>query len=148
MEPSQTATFDHSANNLSRYIVLMDQCPEQKKEKKKTRKQNMQANSRSACQFWHQREKKSRNYTKSWKKYSLSIPGCRTLGLFSLYEQMFSKYGPIFKISIFGQNIRNLKKSSIVAYVPSFDPQRVETKLIFLYEPPFSRYRAIFKIPY
>ncbi len=34
------------------------------------------------------------------------------LTLFSLYEKAFSRYGPIFKIFIFGQEIWNLKKGA------------------------------------
>ncbi len=46
METYQIAKFDCSANSLSRDIVLTHPCLG-----KKTGKQNLQANSRSACQF-------------------------------------------------------------------------------------------------
>ncbi len=43
MEMYNTAKFDHSSNNLSWDVALMERCPEQKnKQKKKTKKQEAQ----------------------------------------------------------------------------------------------------------
>ncbi len=45
--------------------------------------------------------------------YILSFyPNGSKLSLFSLYGQRFPRYGPIFKINVFGHKIWNLKKSS------------------------------------
>ncbi len=136
---------------------------------RETRKQkNLQANSRSACQFWHKREKEAlfaklhipslpqgiayvlrlflpqgfeiklifalrstifetranfqnfhiwaRNLefeerSQKLHMYSLSTPGGSKLSLFLLYGQPFSRYGLMFKISIFGHVIWNFKKA-------------------------------------
>ncbi len=61
-----------------------------------------------------------------WKKGqklhmdALSTPGGAELSLFSLYGQRFPRYGPIFKITIFGHETWNLKKGPEVANGPSF----------------------------
>ena len=78
--------------------------------------------------------------------YSLSIPRGSKLSLFSLYGQPFSRYGPIFKISIFGHEIWNLKTGPKVAYVLSFYPRGSKLSLFLLYGQPFSRYGLIFNI--
>ncbi len=69
------------------------------------------------------------------------------LSLFSLYGHPFSRYGPIFKISIFGHEICNLKKGPKVAYVLSFYPRGSKSNLFSLYGQLFSRRGLIFKIP-
>ena len=53
------------------------------------------------------------------------------LSLFLLYRQPFSRYGPIFKIGIFGHETWNLKKVPEVAYEPLFLLQEIEIELIF-----------------
>ncbi len=63
-----------------------------------------------------------------------------------VYGQPFSRYGSFFKISIFGHEIRNLKKGPKVAYVLSFYPRGSKLSLLLLYVQPFSRYGLIFKI--
>ncbi len=52
------------------------------------------------------------------------------LSLFLLYGQRFSRYGTIFKISIFGHEICNFKTVPKIAIV-LFLPQGAEIKLIF-----------------
>ena len=64
--------------------------------------------------------------------YVLSFhPKKSRLSLFLLYGQSFLRYGPIFKIPLFGHEIWNLKKGPKVAYVLSFYPKGAEIKLIF-----------------
>ncbi len=109
----------------------------------KTIKQNLQANSRSAYQFWHKREKKARSSFAKLHIESLSTP--EKLSLFSLYRKRFQRYGPIFKIVISGYEILTLKKVSKVAYV-LFLPQGSNLNLFSLYGQPFSRYGPVFNI--
>ena len=66
-----------------------------------TRKQNLQVNSRSACQFWHKSEKEAqRSFVKL--HYSLSTPKGLKSSLYSLYGQLFPRHRRSVKIAIFG----------------------------------------------
>ncbi len=60
---------------------------------------------------------------------TLSIPRVENKPIFTLCAP-FTTYGPIFKISIFGHEMWNLKEGRKVACV-LFLPQSVEIKVIF-----------------
>ena len=90
----------------------------------------MQANSRSACQFWHQREKESRNYTKkTWKNCLFLSQGVKHQGYFRPTGRCFRAdfqnvhytwaWNPEFE-----EKSQNCKCTPILS-------QRVEIKLIF-----------------
>ena len=53
------------------------------------------------------------------------------MSLFSLYGQQFLRYGPVFKIAIFGHETWSLAKVPEVAFLLFFVPQGVEIELIF-----------------
>ncbi len=55
--------------------------------------------------------------------YTLFLPQGSNLSLFSLYEQQFLRYVPIFKIAIFGHETWPLAKVPEVAQIPSFSPR-------------------------
>ena len=68
------------------------------------------------------------------------------LSLFSLHGQRFPRYGPIFKIAIFGHETWPLAKVPHVAHIPSLFPiYRVEIKLIFTLRAAFFEIRADFQ---
>ncbi len=79
-------------------------------------------------------------------EHSLSIPGGSKLSLFLLYGQRFPRYGPIFKIPIFGHETWQVAKVTGVAHVHSFYPKGLKLRLFYLYGQWFPRYWAIFKI--
>ncbi len=112
----------------------------------KTRKQNLQANSRSACQFWHKREKAQRLFA---KLHILSLLQEVEIELiFALpyvYGPQFLRYCLIFSISIFGHGIWNLRKGPKVVYVLYFYHGRSKLSLFLFYGHSFSRYEPIFK---
>ena len=109
--------------------------------------------SRSACQFWCKRveephnlkfgaiSKIQRNYQNChiglWKFLIEKIYRCSfyprrsKLSLFSLYGQLFPRYGLMLKIAIFGHEAWNLKKSARSCIWTLFLPQKVEIELIF-----------------
>ena len=93
-----------------------------------TRKQNLQANSRSACQFWHKGENVVREIAHTC---TLFFPKGSKMSLFSLYGQRFPRYWQFFKIAIFGQEAFPLAKIPEVAHILSFYAQGVEIDLIF-----------------
>ncbi len=66
------------------------------------------------------------------------------LSCFSLYRQPFLRYGPIFKIAMFGNETWQVAKVPEVAHIPSFYPKG--SKLFLLYGQRFPRYRPIFMI--
>ena len=66
---------------------------------------------------------------------------------FSLYRQRFLRYGPIFKIGIFGYESWPLAKVPKVAYILSFYPRGSKFSLFSLYGQWFPRYRPIFILP-
>ncbi len=68
------------------------------------------------------------------------------LSLYSLYWQPISRYGLIFKISIFGHEIWNLKIGPKVAYILFLNRRGSKLSLFLLYEHPFSRYGPICKV--
>ncbi len=68
------------------------------------------------------------------------------LSLFLLYWQQFPRYGPIFKIAIFGHETWNLKKVPKVVYAISFYPSGSKLSLLLLYGQRFLRYGPIFNI--
>ncbi len=54
---------------------------------------------------------------------TLFLPHGVEIKFFSLYVKPFSRYGPLFKISIFWYGIWNLKTGPKVTYVHSFYPR-------------------------
>ncbi len=79
--------------------------------------------------------------------YPLSSPGKGSnLSLFLLYGQPFARYGPIFKIAIFGHETWPLAKVPQVSHMASFYPKGAKLSLFSLYGQRFLRYRPIFKI--
>ena len=74
-----------------------------------------------------------------WHMYSLSTQGVEIKLIIALGE-VVSRYGPIFKIAIFGHvEIWNLKTGPKVAYVRSFFPRGSKLRLFLLYGQSFSR---------
>ncbi len=73
------------------------------------------------------------------------LPQGSKLTLFSLYEEQFSRYGPIFKIAIFGHETWSLAKVPEVTHILSFHPRGSKLSLFSLYGQWFSRYGLIFK---
>ena len=109
-----------------------------------TRKQNLQANSRSACQFWHKREKVVCNeieYTGT-----LFLPKGLRLSLFSLYGQPFPRYRPIFKTALFWAWNVAIERSSRSCTYNLFLPNGSKFSLFSLYGQRFPRYWPVFKI--
>ena len=80
--------------------------------------------------------------------YTPFLPQGSTLNLFSLYQQQFPRYGPIFKIAIFGHETWPLVKVPEVAHtcIYFFYPTGLKLGLFLLYGQRFPRYRPIFKI--
>ena len=78
--------------------------------------------------------------------YRLSTPGGTKLSLLSLYEQRFLRYGPIFKIAIFGHETWSLPNVPEVAHIASFYNKGSKLSLFSLYGQQFPRYGQIFKI--
>ena len=117
-----------------------------------TRKQNLQANSRSACQFWHKREKEAeRLFAK------LGIPSLLqgveiklifallcTMCLWTAVSEILADF--FFKFPYLGMKSRNWRNVPKFAYVLSFYPRGSKISLFSLYRQPFSRYETIFKI--
>ena len=62
------------------------------------------------------------------------------------YGQWFLRYGPIFKIAIFGYETWPLAKVPEVAHILSFYPRGAKLSLFLLYGQRFPRYAPIFKI--
>ena len=113
-----------------------------------TRKQNLQANSRSACQFWHEREGSTeviREVAHTLSFYFLP-KGFEIKLIFTLRAAIIFETRMIFKISIFGHEIWNLKKGPNVPYVLFFYPIGSKLSLHSLYGQPFLRYTLTFKI--
>ncbi len=75
-----------------------------------------------------------------------SYPKGSKLSLFSLFGQQFPRYGPIFKIAIFGHETWPLAKVPEVAHILSFLPMGSKLNLFSLYGQRFPRYGPIFKI--
>ncbi len=71
----------------------------------------------------------------------------RGSSLFSIYGQRFQRYGPIFKIAIFGHETWQVAKVPEVAHIPGtlFLRQGVEIKLIFALRAAVSEIRTIFQ---
>ena len=76
--------------------------------------------------------------------YSLSTPRSPNWIYFLLYGQQCQRYGPIFKIAIFGCETSPLAKSRSCTYT-FFLPQRVEVELIFALRAAVSKIRAHFQ---
>ncbi len=94
------------------------------KQKETPRKQNLQANSRSAYQFCHKREKEAQSLFATLHIPVHSFcPKWLKLSFFSLYGQPFPRYRSIFKIGIFGLETGPLGKVSEVAHALSFFPR-------------------------
>ena len=64
---------------------------------------------------------------------------------FLLYGQRFPRYGPIFKIALFGREIWPLAKVLEVAHGLSFYPRVSKLRLFLLYGQQFPRRWPIFK---
>ncbi len=80
--------------------------------------------------------------------YTPFLPQGLKLSLFLLYGQWFPRYGPIFKIAIFGHETWPLAKVPEVAHIGSFYPRGSKLSLFLLYGQRFLIYRPIFKLPY
>ncbi len=68
------------------------------------------------------------------------------LSLFLLYGQWFPRYGPIFKIAIFGHETWLFAKVPEVAHIILSNPGGQNCALFLLYGQQFPRYGPIFKI--
>ncbi len=79
--------------------------------------------------------------------YTVFLQKGSKLILFSLYEQQFRRYLPIFKIATFGHDTWSLAKVPEVAHILSFHPRGSKLSLFSLYGQRFLRYGPIFKIP-
>ena len=79
--------------------------------------------------------------------YTPFLPQRSKLSLFSLYEQQFLRYVPIFKIAIFGHETWSLAKVPEVAHlhITLVPPQRVEIELIFDLRAELSEIRVNFQ---
>ncbi len=64
--------------------------------------------------------------------------------LFLLYGERFPRYGPIFKIAIFGHETWQVAKVPEVAHMLSFYPKGLKLSLFLLYGQRFPRYGPIF----
>ncbi len=70
----------------------------------------------------------------------LSAPGRTKLSLFSLYGQRFPRYGPIFKIAIFGNETWNLMKVQKLHVGPLSTPVGSKLSLFSPYGQRFQRF--------
>ena len=110
----------------------------------KTRKQNLQANSRSACQFGQKREKEAQ---RSLAKLHILVHSFYPRGwnwAFFPLRAAIPKYRPIFKWDIWAWNLA-IRKSSR-SCTCTLSTQGVEFELISLYGQWFQRYWPIIKI--
>ena len=72
--------------------------------------------------------------------YSFPTLGGSKLSSFLLYGQRFPRYGPIFKIAIFGHETWQVAKVPEVAHMLSFYPRGSKLSLFLLYGQRFPRY--------
>ena len=70
----------------------------------------------------------------------------QNLTFFTLYEQQFPRYMPIFKIAIFGHETWSLAKVPEVAHILSLCSRGSKLSLFSLYRQWFPRHRKIFQI--
>ncbi len=157
-----SSTFEHKAN--------LCRCLKQIKKGEfscwfKNRKQNLQANSRFDCQFWHKREKEAQEVVRETAHTgTLFLPQGVEIEFFSLYGQPFPKYRPILKLIYFGMKLghwesrsctytlflpKGIKRDSLYGsctytfYLPS---KGSKLSLFSLYRQQFPRYWPIFNI--
>ncbi len=78
--------------------------------------------------------------------YILFLPQGSKVSLFSLYGQWFPRYGPIFKIAIFGHETWPLAKVPELADTLPLYPRGSKLSLFLLYGQRFPRYGPVFKI--
>ncbi len=64
--------------------------------------------------------------------------------LFLLYGEWFPRYGPIFKIAIFGHETWQVAKVPEITHMLSFYPKGLKLSLFLLYGQRFPRYGPIF----
>ncbi len=106
----------------------------------------MQANSRSAYQFWYKGKKEAQSLSGKLHICMIcSLAKQVEIEFFSLYKR-FPRYGPIFKTAIFGYETWPLVKVTARCKYALFLPQGSTLSLCSLYGQPFSRYGPIFKI--
>ncbi len=92
----------------------------------KTRKQNLQANSRSACQFWHKREKVVRGIAHT---ATLCLPQGVEIELFPSMGSHFQDTGRYSKLAYLGMKLGHWKKFQKL-HLHSLSIQGVEFELI------------------
>ncbi len=78
--------------------------------------------------------------------YTLFLARGGKFRLFLLHRQRFPRYGPIFKIVMFGHETWQVAKVPEVAHMLSFYPRGAKLSLFLLYGQRFLRYGPIFKI--
>ncbi len=83
---------------------------------------------------------------RSWT-YTPFLPQVSKLSLFSLYWQRFPRYGPIFKIAIFGHETWPLAKVPEVAHILHKLPPESQISLHFALRLPISKILAALHFP-
>ncbi len=94
-----------------------------------TRKQNLQANSRSACQFWHKREKEAQRLFMKLH-YSLSTPRGEIELIFALRAAVSDTQANFQNGNIWAWNLAIGQTPRSCAHSP-FSPHGGEIELIF-----------------
>ncbi len=111
----------------------------------KTRKQNLQANSRSACQFWHKREMvvcKIAQYTGT-----LFLPqGVEIDIFFTSTGSHFQDTGRFSKLRYLGIKLGHWENSRKLQHTLSFYLQGLKLSLFSLYGQRFLKYWQFFEI--
>ncbi len=75
-----------------------------------TRKQNLQANSRSACQFWHKREKEAQRLFTKLHIHSISTQRGRNRAYFGSTTSNLRDSGRFSKLPYFGMKLCHSQK--------------------------------------